>query len=104
MYYKVIKDGKIIDVLDEIIYLKYNEKHKRFLHSNKNYAQAILSSDSKQVWHINSLLNIPAAGYETVELEEINISEYNKLKFELACDVDSLLDAYTLLLMERGIL
>ena len=45
MYYKVIKNNKVIDVLDNLIYLKWEPKHKIMVLSDENEAQAILSSD-----------------------------------------------------------
>ena len=104
MYYKVLKDGKIIDVLEKITYVKYYEKYNRFLLTEKKYAQAILSSDKKYVWHINTLLRIPVSGYDTVELEEINIYEYERLKMLNMKTPEEIIDAYTLSLIEGGIL
>ena len=104
MYYKVIKDGKVIDVLDQLLYVKYNMKHKTFLLTTKNEAQAILSSDGKYEWHVNNLLNIPVAGYDTVQLEEIDIYEYERLKALNMKTPEEIIDSYTLLLLERGVL
>lgn len=104
MYYKVLKNGKVIDILDELIFVKYNEKHKRFLFSEKKYAQAILSSDRKQVWHENTLLSIPAPGYDTVELVEIDEFEKNQLQILNGRTVDEIIDEYTMFLLESGVL
>ena len=104
MYYKVLKNGKVIDILDELIFVKYNEKHKRFLFSEKKYAQAILSSDRKQVWHENTLLKIPALGYDTVELVEIDKFEYEQLKVFNCQSPSELIDNFVLKLIEEGIL
>lgn len=104
MYYKVLKNGKVIDILDELIFVKYNEKHKRFLFSEKKYAQAILSSDRKQVWHENTLLSIPATGYDTVELVEIDEFEKNQLQILNGRTVDEIIDEYTMFLLESGVL
>ena len=104
MYYKVLKDNKVIDVLDRISYVKYNEKHKCFLLTNKNYAQAILSSDGEYVWHVNNLLNIPVGGYDTVELQEIDVYEYKQLK-ALGCKTpEQIVENFLLLLVEEGII
>lgn len=104
MYYKVIKDGKVIDVLDQLSYVKYNEKHNCFLLTEKKYAQAILSSDGKYVWHINTLLAIPVPGYDTVELEYVDVYEYNRLKCLNMRTPEEILKEYTLQLLEGGIL
>ena len=104
MYYKVLKDGKVIDVLDKITYVKYNEKHKRFLFSEKKYAQAILSSDRKQAWHENTLLKIPVPGYDTVELVEIDEFERNQLKILNMKTPEEIIDEFLLSLIQGGIL
>ena len=106
-YYKVIMNDKPIDVLnqEELCYLKYNSKHKQMFNAlGIQDAQAIYSSDRKRIWHEISLLEIPVSGYEDVKLIEIDKYEYNRLKFELTCNVEDLLDSYTLLLIERGVL
>ncbi len=81
MYYKVIKDKKVIDVLDRLVFLNYQEKHDRMQFCDESKAQAIFSSDGEYIWHEKSLYNLPAhVKYDTVELEEIDIYEYDRLK------------------------
>lgn len=104
MYYKVLKDNKVIDVLDGLSYVKYNEKHKRFLLTDKNYAQAILSSDGKYVWHVNNLLNIPVDGYDTVEIFEIDVYEYEQLKALGYKTPEQIIENFLLSLVEEGII
>ena len=48
--------------------------------------------------------NIPAAGYDTVQLEEISVYEYDKLKALGAKTPEAIIDAYTLSLIEGGML
>ena len=103
-YYKVIKDGKVIDVLDHIHYLKYNHKHKRMFNSIEADAEAILSSNGKYEWHVRGLKKVPVKGYDTVEIIEIDIYEYDKLKrFNLSTPED-LIDNFVMELVEGGIL
>ena len=104
MYYKVIKDGKVIDVLDHLSFVKYQEKHRIMIACAKEEAQAIISSDEDYIWHVNGLYNIPVDGYDTVELIEINEYEYRQLKVLNMKDPQSVIDEYTLLLLEEGIL
>ena len=80
MFYKVIKEDKVIDVLNELIYLKYQEKHDRMLFCDENEAQAIFSSDRKTIWHEETLYNLPVSGYDTVKIEEIDEYDYKRLK------------------------
>lgn len=80
MYYKVIYNGNVIDVLDRLDYVRYQEKHDRMIFCDIQEAQAILSSNGEYAWHLDSLLMIPVSGYDTVELEEIDKYEYKRLK------------------------
>lgn len=104
MYYKVIKNNRIIDVLSHLIYLKYQPKHGIMILCPEDDAQAILSSDGNSIWHIPELYNIPIKGYDTVELVEIDLYEYEELK-RLNCKTrEEILDQYTKELIEMGIL
>ena len=104
MYYKVIKNNKVIDVLDKLIYLKYQPKHKIMVLSDENEAQAILSSDKNTIWHEKTLYRIPVDGYDTIELVEIDEHEYKQLKVLNMKTPESIIDEYNLLLLEMGVL
>lgn len=104
MYYKVIKNNKVIDVLDNLTYLKWQPKHKIMILSDENEAQAILSSDKNTIWHEKSLYNIPVSGFETVELVEICEHEYKQLKVLNMKSPESIIDEYNLLLIEMGVI
>ena len=104
MFYKVIKNNKVIDVLDELIYLKYQPKHKIMVLTDEANAQAILSSDKNTIWHEKSLYDIPVDGYETVEVFEIDEYEYKQLKLFNMKSVTEILDAYTLMLIQEGVI
>lgn len=106
-YYKVLKDDKVIDVLlsSEISYLKYNMKHKCMFNAKGiNDAQAIYSSDRKYIWHPTNLLSVPVDGYDTVELIEIDVYEYDRLKMLHCASVEEIIDQTILNLIEGGIL
>lgn len=104
MYYKVIKNEQVIDVLDKLYFLKYQLKHKRMLLCEPSEAQAILSSDKKTVWHESTLPPIPAEGYDTVTVKKIDKYEYMQLKALNGRTPEEIIDNYTLLLIEEGIL
>lgn len=104
MYYKVIKNNKVIDVLDKLTYLKWQPKHKTMILSDEDEAQAILSSDKNTIWHEKTLYKVPVSGYETVELVEIDEHEYKQLKMLNGKSIDEILDAYTLLLISEGVI
>ena len=104
MYYKVMKDGKVIDVLDHLVFVKYQKKHEIMVLCDKSEAQGIVSSDSSHVWHVNYLYKIPVDGYDTVELEEIDEYEYKQLRVLNMKTPQEIIDEYTLSLIEGGIL
>lgn len=102
MYYKVIKDNRVIDVLDELVFLKYQKKHDRMILCNEPDAQAIFSSDREHIWHVESLYDIPVAGYDTVKLEEIDEYEYKQLKVLNCKTPEEIIDRFLLMMVEEG--
>jgi hypothetical protein len=106
MYYKVIKNNKVIDVLDHLKYFKWQSKNKIMLLTDINDAQAILSSDGNTIWHVENLYKIPddAPKYDTVELIAIDEYEYKQLRALNGKTPQEIIDEYTLLLIEGGIL
>ncbi len=103
MYYKVMKNNKVIDVLDNLIYLKWQPKHKIMVLSDENEAQAILSSDKNTIWHERTLYNIPTDGYDTVDLIEIDEYEYKKLKALNMKTPEEIIDSFLLELINSGV-
>lgn len=104
MYYKVLKNGKVIDVLDHLSFVKYQKKHGIMVACGGSEAQAIISSDGEYIWHVTGLYNIPVDGYDTVELIKIDEYEYRQLKVLNYRTPQEIIDAYTLSLIEGGIL
>lgn len=106
MYYKVIKDGKVIDVLDRLVFLNYQEKHKRMQFCDESKAQTIMSSDGKHIWHEESLYNLPSAvnEYDTVRIEQIDVYEYNQLKVLNGKTPEQIIDDFLLSLVDGGVI
>lgn len=106
MYCKVIKDNKVIDVLDNLIYLKWQPKHKIMVLTDENEAQAVLSSSRDDIWHVKGFYKVPVdePKFETVELEEINKFEYEQLRILNGKSIEEILQEYTLLLISEGVI
>lgn len=104
MFYKVIKNNRVIDVLDKLVFLKYQPKHKIMVLCDENEAQAILSSDGDTIWHESTLYKVPIDGYDTVELVEIDEYEYKQLKVLNGRTPQEIIDAYTLSLIQEGVI
>lgn len=104
MFYKVIKDNKVIDVLQGLTYLKYQPKNKIWVLSGESEAQAILSSDGNTIWHEQSLYEIPVDGYENVEAIEISEWEYKQLKVLNMKTPEAIVDEMILFMVDNGII
>lgn len=104
MYYKVLKNNKVIDVLQNLTYLKYQPKNKIMVLCGLNEAQAILSSDGNTIWHEVSLYELPVSGFDTVEVVEIDEYEYKQLKMLNGKTAEEIADAVILSLIEDGII
>lgn len=104
MFYKVIKDNKVIDVLDKLVYLKWDDKHKIMVLCGEDEAQAILSSDKNTVWHERTLYRVPVSGYDEVSIEEIDEYDYKQLRVLNMKSPESIIDEYNLLLLEMGVI
>ena len=104
MYFKVIKNNKVIDVLDKLVYLKWEPKIKMMVLCGEDEAQAILSSDKETVWHERTLYKIPVEGFDTVELIDIDEHEYKQLQMLNGRTPEEIADAVILSLIEDGII
>lgn len=104
MFYKVIYRDRVIDVLDDLAYLKYQEKYNRMVFCDESEAQAILSSDQEYIWHVDGLYDIPVSGYDTVGLEEIDEYEYRQLKALNGKTPEQIIDEYTMILLDSGVI
>ena len=106
MYYKVIKNNKVIDVLDNLIYLKWDSKHKIMVLTDEDFAEAILSSSKDDIWHVKGFYKIPVdePKFETVELMEIDKFEFEQLKMLNGKSPEEIADAVILDLINNGII
>ena len=104
MFYKVIKNNKVIDVLDHLTYLKWQKKNKIMLLSDEGEAQAILGSDNNTIWHVEGFYDLPVNGYETVKLVEIDEYEYKQLKMLNGKTPEEIIDAFVISLLEDNII
>jgi hypothetical protein len=104
MYYKLVKNNKVVDVLDHLTYLKWQPKHKIMLLSDEGEAQAILGSDGNTIWHVEGFYDLPVEGYETVKLIEINSLEYKQLKMLNGKTPEEIIDEFVASLIEDNLL
>lgn len=104
MFYKVIKNNRVIDVLDKLIYVKYQPKHNIMVLCSESEAQGFISSDGNTIWHEPSLYKIPVDGYDFVEIQEIDEYEYRQLKVLNMRTPEAIIDEFVLSLVESEVL
>ena len=104
MFYKVMKNNRMIDLLQNPVYVKYQEKHDLFLSCDENEAQGVMSSDSNMIWHVNNFPSISKQNIDTVDLVEIDQYEYVQLKALNMKTPQEIIDQYTLELLNGGVL
>jgi hypothetical protein len=104
MFYKVIKNNKVIDVLDKLVYLRYQPKHNRMVLCDKSKAQAFFSSDRKNIWYTETLYRLPIDKYEEVELIEIDEFEFKQLRVLNMKTPEAIVDEMVLYMIENHII
>lgn len=104
MFYKVIKNNRVIDVLDKLLFVKYQPKHNIMVLCSEDEAQGFLSSDGNTIWHEPSLYKIPVDGYDSVELIEIDKYEYKQLRILNMKTPEEIVDEFVLDLLERQVI
>ncbi|SCG87906.1 Uncharacterised protein [uncultured Clostridium sp.] len=104
MYYKILKNGNVIDVLDRVQFVKYQLKNRILMLCNEEEAQGILSSDGEKAYHVKTLQKFPVDLFPTVTAERIEKQEYDRLKELYLMTPEQIIDNYTKELIRRGIL
>lgn len=104
MYYKALKNGRAIDALNFLQFVKYQPKHNIMVNCTEDEAQGIVSSNGKYIWHVEGYYNLPSPNYDTVVLEPIDKYEYDQIKALGGTTPEAIIDAYTLTLIQGGLL
>lgn len=104
MYYKVMKNGRAIDALDRLCFVRYQSKNNVMVNCTEEDSQGIISSDGRYIWHVEGFPLIPCPGYDTVELVETDVYEYNQIKALNGSSPEEIIDNYTLSLILGGVL
>lgn len=102
-YYKLTKDGEMVEVLKNPTYVRYAEKSGQILISPRAKAFGILSPKFGPV-HILGFKKPSQIEYETMELALISEEEYKKIKIFNGKTPEEIIDEYTLSLIEGGLL
>ena len=105
MYYKILNnDNKVVDVLHQLIFLRWDPKHNIMMICEERLAQGVLSSDGDKCWHIDGMYYVPVDGYTAMQLVEIDKDEYQRLQMLNGKTPEEIIDNYTLYLINEGVL
>lgn len=79
-YYKIIKDGIVIDALDDGVFVRRNPRGM-IVSCGPDRAIGVVSSDSSLIYHIDGAA--PLGDYPDVIVADITAEEYAELKAQL---------------------
>ena len=83
MMFKIIECNQIIDVLDNIKFVKCLPQSKKIILVDERQANGIMSSNNNEIYHIYGTPNTFNECKHTVTYQQINIDEYNLLTQQL---------------------
>lgn len=84
MYFKIIYNALVIDILDSIQYVRWLKRGKKFVKTEMTSANGILASDGINIYHVEGMPEFNGMGnYKTVHMIQIEKEEYDKLKSQM---------------------
>lgn len=85
MYYKLLREGKIVDAVDGLDFVKFQKRNGIFLSCPEDQAQAVISSGGEKIWMLKEPEDERIADYPVVEsCSEIGELEYLAIREALA--------------------
>lgn len=87
MYYKILNNNKVIDVLCDLRYVRFQERNSITITTKfKEKAMGILSSDQSKIYHTKSMIEFPKdkqgkylVDFINVEIQDVGKDEYKAL-------------------------
>ena len=104
MYYKLVKNNKVVDVINNLVTLKWQPEHNTMILCDPIESQAVLGSDYNTIWCDSLSCSEPINGYDIVDIFEIDKHEYDQLKIFSCRTLEEVLDEYTLRLINEGVI
>ena len=80
MYYKIMNNNMIIDLLTEARWVRYLPNSKRLIATDSQAANGIMGSDNDTVYHLFGKPYTFNKELKTVEVVKIDYNEYERLK------------------------
>lgn len=84
MFYKVMWNNMVIDLLTEICYIRFLPIQKRPVITDKYSANGIMGSDKDTIYHLYGTPNTFETELKTVTVEPISKEEYETLQTQVA--------------------
>ena len=84
MYFKIIYNALVIDILDSVQYVRWLKRGKKFVKTEMTSANGILASDGINIYHVEEMPDFDGMGnYKTVHMLQIEKEEYDRLKSQM---------------------
>lgn len=84
MYFKIIYNNLVIDILDSIQYVRWLKRARKFVHTEMTSAHGILASDGLNIYHVDGMPEFESmSNYKTVHMVEISKDEYDSLNSQI---------------------
>ena len=80
MFYKIMYNNMVIDLLNEVRWVRYLPNSKRLVATDSQAANGVMGSDHNTVYHIFGKPYTFANEIKTVEVVKIDALEYDKLR------------------------
>ena len=84
MYFKIIYNALVIDILDSVQYVRWLKRGKKFVKTEMTSANGILASDGINIYHVEGMPEFDGMGnYKTVHMLQIEKEEYDRLSLQM---------------------
>lgn len=84
MFYKLMNGDIIVDIINEIHYVKYLSKSQRWINTDAQSANGILNTATNTIYHISGRSKDGAEYLVSVNPVLISEAEYNQLSLKLS--------------------
>lgn len=84
MYYKLMNNDIVIDILRKVCYVRYLSKSKRWVITDPQSAHGVRGSDQNTIYLLEGRICNYEGNLQVVRLEEISEEEYQRFANEIA--------------------
>ena len=83
MYYKIICNNRVIDVIENIKFIKCLPKTKKIILVDFKQANGVMASNNDEIYHLYGTPYTFEGEKKTVSIQEISFKEYEKLTSQI---------------------